>query len=728
MSTKVEDMHIESDRLYIALFSVHGLIRSQNLELGRDADTGGQTLYVVELARALAERPEVEQVDLFTRRIVDPAVDADYAKPEESLGHKARIIRLNAGPDGYLRKELLWDFLDAFADNALNYFRAHGRLPSLVHSHYADAGYVGLRIAHQLGVPLIHTGHSLGRVKRRRLLASGLKRAEIESRYTMSRRVEAEEATLGATSLVIVSSHNEIDEQYGLYDHYRPERMAVVPPGTDLDRFHPPTGEELASPLRETIARFLRDPDKPMILALSRLDERKNIVTLLDAYGESAELQAAANLVIVAGNRDDLRDLDPGPREILGEIFTLIDYHDLYGRVAYPKQLSPEQIPMLYRLAAVTKGVFVNPALTEPFGLTLIEAAASGLPIVATEDGGPRDIIANCDNGFLIDPLDKADIARALLKVVSDEDNWQTLAENGLRGVQKHYSWHAHATHYLEQLKPILRPAEHPVVGELPAHPLLFQDRAVVVDLDHALLGDTQGLKGFVQLLRPKRVHVGFGVATAYGLGRALKLLRRNAIPLPDLIITGMGTEIHYAPQLMTDIAWSQHIDHQWNPRAVHRILREVPGLELRRRSEQLRFKLRYDIDHNKAPAVDEINRRLRKEDESVNLFVSEGKYLDVTPVRASKGFALRYFADQWNISLERILAVGASASDETMIRGNTLGAVVANPHARELSHLTDVEGVYFCQHESAKGVIEAIEHYDLFGACRQPRERSDER
>jgi sucrose-phosphate synthase len=77
----------------------------------------------------LAERPEVEQVDLFTRRIVDPAVDADYAKPEESLGHKARIIRLNAGPDGYLRKELLWDFLDAFADNALN-FQSAGYKPS----------------------------------------------------------------------------------------------------------------------------------------------------------------------------------------------------------------------------------------------------------------------------------------------------------------------------------------------------------------------------------------------------------------------------------------------------------------------------------------------------------------------------------------------------------------------------------------------------------------------
>lgn len=720
-------MQIKSDRLYIALFSVHGLIRGENLELGRDADTGGQTLYVVELARALAERPEVEQVDLFTRRIVDAAVDADYAESEESLGSKARIVRLSAGPDGYIRKELLWDFLDAFADNALDYFRAHGRAPNFVHSHYADAGYVGLRIAHQLGVPLVHTGHSLGRVKRRRLLASGLKRDEIESRYNMSRRVEAEEATLEATSLVIVSSHNEIEEQYELYDHYQPERMAVVPPGTDLERFHPPTGEESAAPLRETIARFLRDPDKPMILALSRLDERKNIVTLLDAYGDSPDLQAAANLVIVAGNRDDIRDLDAGPREILGEILALVDYHDLYGRVAYPKQLSPGQIPMLYRLAAMTKGVFVNPALTEPFGLTLIEAAASGLPLVATEDGGPRDIIANCDNGLLIDPLDKADMARALLEIVTDEDNWQRLAINGLKGVQSHYAWHAHATHYLEKLKPILRAAERPPVGEMPARALLFQDRSVVVELDHALLGDAAGLKSFVQLLRPKRVHVGFGVATAYGLGRALKLLRKNKIPLPDLVITGMGTEIHYAPQLMTDIAWAQHIDHQWNPRAVHRILRELPGLELGRRSEQLRFKLRYDIDHSKAPAVEEINRLLRKEDENVNLFISEGRYLDVTPARASKGFALRYFADQWNIPLERILVVGASASDETMVRGNTLGAVVANPQAQELSHLADVEGVYFCNHESAKGIIEAIEYYDFFGACRQPEESSSD-
>jgi len=83
----------------------------------------------------------------------------------------------------------------------------------------------------------------------------------------------------------------------------------------------------------------------------------------------------------------------------------LFDKYDLYGCAASPKHHESEHIEDLFRMAVKTKGVFVNPALTEPFGLTLIEAAACGLPIVATEDGGPRDIVALCKNGVLIGPL-----------------------------------------------------------------------------------------------------------------------------------------------------------------------------------------------------------------------------------------------------------------------------------------------------------------------------------
>ncbi len=173
-------MNSHEKLLTISLFSIHGLIRGENLELGRDADTGGQILYVAELAHALARQSGVAQVDLFTRQIMDPAVSDDYARSVEQIGDKVRIVRIPAGPQEYLPKEHLWDHLDAYADNAVEYFRQKNRVPDIIHAHYADAGYVGSRLANLLGVPLFFTGHSLGRVKRHRLLASGLSAAEIE--------------------------------------------------------------------------------------------------------------------------------------------------------------------------------------------------------------------------------------------------------------------------------------------------------------------------------------------------------------------------------------------------------------------------------------------------------------------------------------------------------------------------------------------------------------------
>ncbi len=263
-------MDDKNSPMYLMLISIHGLIRGQDLELGRDADTGGQTKYVVDLLRALAERDDVAQVDLVTRRVVDPDISTDYAQPLEVLSDKARIIRIDAGPDGYLAKESLWDHLDSFMDNLLSWLNGQKRMPDLVHSHYADAGYVGVRLSNLVGIPLVHTGHSLGRDKRLRLLAKGVDREEINQRYNMDRRVDAEEEMLANADLVITSTHNEIEEQYALYNYYQPDCMVVIPPGTDLSQFHPPGPADSEPEFSQTIARFLEEPRKPMVLALSR--------------------------------------------------------------------------------------------------------------------------------------------------------------------------------------------------------------------------------------------------------------------------------------------------------------------------------------------------------------------------------------------------------------------------------------------------------------------------
>ncbi len=713
----------KSEALYICLISVHGLIRGEQLELGRDADTGGQTKYVLELAQALSQQPQVSQVDLITRLIDDPEVSSDYAEPVEQLNNKCRIVRIEAGPEGYITKELLWDHLDSMADNIINYFTRQERMPALLHSHYADAGYVGARLSHLLDIPLIHTGHSLGRVKRLRLLASGLNTTEIEERYHMAQRIEAEELTLSTAERVITSTNQEIEEQYGLYDYYQPEQMHVIAPGTDLTRFHPPNGREPQSEIAEEINRFLKVPEKPMILALSRPDTRKNIATLITAYGEDPKLQEIANLVIVAGNRDDIHDLDSGAQEVLTDILMQIDQYDLYGKVSYPKHHNADDVPVIYRLATITGGVFVNPALTEPFGLTLIEAAASGLPIVATEDGGPVDIIKNCNNGLLINPLDSEDIAAKIKEILQDWELWQIRSTQGLRGVREYYCWEAHAGYYLEMVRPIINKSSAPIIREnTQRRSMLYHDRAIFTDLDQNLLGNPDSLPELIRVIRDNRKCVAFGIATGRRMDSALKVMKKHGIPEPDVLITSGGTEIHYAPKLNPDSTWTRHIEKQWTPQVVKRLLKEIPGLVPQPKSEQSRFKLSYYIDPEKAPSIDEITKLMHQEDQSVNAIFSFGQFLDLMPIRASKGLALRYVATNWGIPLDHILVAGGSGADEDMMRGNTLAVVVGNRHNEELSQLENIESIYFAEAAGAAGILDAIRHYDFLKSCHIPQ------
>ncbi|MBM9513940.1 HAD-IIB family hydrolase [Desulfogranum marinum] len=708
--------------LYVALLSIHGLIRWRNLELGRDADTGGQTLYVVELAQALAKQPGVHKVDLITQRVVDENVSTDYAKPIEKLTDNLRIVRIDAGPEKYLAKEELWDYLDIFTDNLTAFFNDNNRYPDIIHSHYADAGYVGSHLASLLGIPLIHTGHSLGRVKRSRLLASGLKATEIETRFNMSRRIAAEEQTLATAERVITSTRQEIAEQYELYNHYQPDQMRVVPPGTNLNQFTPSTGTELDSPLRAELTRHLKNPDKPLILALSRPDRRKNITALIEAFGQSARLQELTNLLIVAGNRNDIDDLEEGAQEVFHQIFIAIDRYDLYGKVALPKHHHRDQVPMIYRITAASGGIFVNPALTEPFGLTLIEAAACGLPIVATEDGGPQDIIMNCKNGLLIDPLEPETIVNALLRLLDDKDLWTKSSLQGLQGVQEHYSWEAHAKRYVKIIKPIAMRSEKLLRKPITQRSGLYRDRAIVSDLDQNLIGNEQSLKELVVLLRKQRTRGYFIIATGRRLDSALKLMKKHRIPEPDVLITSSGTEIYHAPKLTDDTAWARHIDYQWTPRTVKQLLAGYPGLKLQPNIEQSRFKISYYIDPEKAD-IEDIKQLLHQEEQAVFVQTAFGQFFDILPLRASKGMALRYVVERLNVPLETVFVVGGSGADEDMMRGNTLAAVVANRHHEELSQLIDIDRIYFSKQPYAAGVLEAIEYYDFFGSCKDPRE-----
>lgn len=715
--------------LYIQMFSIHGLLRSVDLELGRDADTGGQITYVLDLARHLSRLDTVARVDLVTRLIADKRVSEDYSQSIEEVKDKLRIVRIQCGGRKYRRKELLWPHLDEFIDKTVKFIRRQGRIPDVFHGHYADAGYVAMEMARFLGAPFVFTGHSLGRVKRQKLLNDGLNEADIRKRYKIDHRIAKEEDILKNTDLVVASTRQEIEEQYGHYQNGDVPAFKVIPPGLDVDRFYPfyhdmlPEKEKpeeatyaMASMMQE-LNRFFMQPDKPLILALCRPDKRKNISGLIRAFGEDLELQAMANLAVFAGIRKDIASMEENEQEVLTRMLLLMDKYDLYGKMAIPKKHNFEwEVPELYRIAAEKHGVFVNPALTEPFGLTLLEASAVGLPIVATHDGGPKDIVANCENGILVDPSRPGEIADAVKRIVSDRDQWERYSKNGVMNVRQHYTWERHADNYTREIFRLREAREAsslraPSPSDAIGRRLTRLNAFLITDIDDTLIGgEPEPLEVLLDRLRQYRDGIGFGVATGRTVDSAIAHLKRFGIEGLDVVIASVGTEIYYGKHLHPSSSWETHISNKWNREKVRSALSGLSYLEYQEEDNQRRFKVSYYME----PAKDrlaEVHETLLARRLKYNLIYSQDRNLDILPYRASKGKAIRFLSYKWEIPLKHILVCGDSGNDEEMLRGEPPGVVVAN-YSPELQRLKGARKVYFAKSEYAAGILEGFAKY----------------
>lgn len=720
--------------MYIQLISIHGLVRGESVEMGRDADTGGQIRYVLELASTLADHPEVEQVDLFTRRIRDKRIGPDYAVDIEPLGDNCRIVRLPCGPGRYLRKERLWPYLDEFVDAMIGFTTREGRTPAVVHGHYADAGYIAKEVAASFGVPFVFTGHSLGKPKLDYLLSEGWTMEQAIAELAIDHRIHIEQECLAAADLVITSTRHERDQQYK--DYYQPEDLEfqVIPPGTDLQRFFPYYDYEMPSNeiddrfkqarvrLTADLGRFHFNNQKPLILALCRPDRRKNIGALIDAYGNSNELQAIANLAIFAGIRKDIETMPDNERQVLTDMLLAMDRYNLYGKLAIPKHHDSEfEVPELYRMAAATRGIFVNTAFVELFGLTAIESSATGLPFVVTQNGGPQDIAENCESGLLVDVTDQKQLTEAMIELLTDNQKWDTCSANGVNRVRQHYTWETHVDQYIQALKEIdiQQPAYFPG-GAAPAGQRLTQlESLLITDVDNTLLGDNQACSHLLETLADARDRVGFGIATGRSLEIVRPVLEENGIDHIDVVISAVGTEINYGRDLIPDRGWANHLRARWKPDQVHAALDQLGFLKLQDRDyAQREFKISYDlvegIDPGEAEA--EIHAALEREKLAYSLIVSHGTFVDVLPHRASKGKAVRYLAHKWNFPIERIATAGDSGNDRDMLTGKTAGIVVAN-HDGELASLRKSkrgDRIYFAEAPHAGGILEGLFHYGM--------------
>ena len=450
------------------------------------------------------------------------------------------------------------------------------------------------------------------------------------------------------------------------------------------------------------------------------------MLRLVEAYGESKQLQREANLVLIMGSRDDIREMPSGQKKVLTRVLTLIDVYDLYGKVAYPKQHRPDEVPALYRMITRSRGVFVNPALTEPFGLTLLEAAASGCPIVATNDGGPRDIIANCQNGILVDPLDPKTIEKSLLRALTKPEEWKSWSESGIKKVHSHYSWQHHTEHYLRNIQELLENSVTAPLGKTSgkARKLYKFDRLIITDVDNTLTGDDEAMQHFFKLVEQTEKNVGFGIATGRCYDDVIQLISDYNMPNPDVLVTSTGTEIRYGKNLTLDTSWKKHIHHRWEPGRIRKLMKTIEGVFEQEEKEQSSFKISYKVDFSVAPKLSAIRKFLRKKGIRAKVVLSLNMFLDIIPVRAGSGICIRHLAFKWGFPLENILVAGDSGNDKGMLAGNTLGVVVGN-YSVELEKLRKYPRVYFAKAHHAAGIMEGIEYYNFLDTISIPNEKT---
>jgi len=713
---------------YIQLFSPHGLIRFNDPEIGRDKDTGGQVKYVLELLESLSRHPQVRKVDLFTRRIVDKRVSSSYEKEIETVNEKARIVRISCGGNTYRQKETLWDHLDEFIDKTLRLLDQEADFPDVVHGHYADGNYLASQISEIFGIPFIATGHSLGRNKKSMLLQEGMLPEKIEEKFNMQRRIEVEENTLQTADVIVVSTQHIINTQYAVYNNAASARFKVIPPGVNPEIFYPfyrldmPSfkmtieQEQAFYRVNSDIDRFLFNPAKPLILSIGRADKRKNFETIIQSYGQDKELQAMANLAIFAGVRKDISQMQPDEKDILTNLLLLMDKYDLYGKMAIPKKNDPKlDVPEIYRIAARKKGVFVNATPGENFGLTIIEAAACGLPVIASPTGGPKEILEQCDNGMLVDVGSPEEIATALKKIIADQVLWEKYSGNGIIATSQLYSWTSFADRYIKVINELFQQKNdeslHFVNKTAYGKKLATAELFIISDLDGTLVegNNTEGLKEFTQWINENRQKVVFGIASGRNRQITEQAFEKYDLPKPDILICSAGSEIYYTDKFIPDKGWESHINYQWKRQELQQELIKFPGIRLQEKEAQWRFKLSYYVDDSfDNDEMANLYQFLDERKLKAKILLTENKYLDFLPMRASKGNAVRYLSYKWRVPLQKFITAGNSGNDKDMLTGKTKGIVVAN-YSPEMEELKSNKFIYFTRYPLSTGVLEGI-------------------
>ncbi|KAL9320230.1 hypothetical protein ACSQ67_012069 [Phaseolus vulgaris] len=482
----------------VVIFSIHGYFGQADV-LGLP-DTGGQVVYILDQVRALEaelllrikqQGLNIDPKILVVTRLIPDALGTMCSQESEPInGTKySYILRVPFHTDkGILRQWVsrfdIYPFLERFTQDATAKILSQGK-PDLIIGNYTDGNLVASLMANRLGITQGTIAHALEKTKYE---DSDVKWKELDPKYHFSCQFMADTIAMNASDFIIASTYQEIagsKDRPGQYESHAAftlpglcrvvsginvfdPKFNIAAPGADqsvyfpytekdrrFTQFYPSIEDLLYSEVNtnEHIG-YLENRRKPIIFSMARFDVVKNLTGLVEWYGKNQRLRKMVNLVIVGGFFDPLKSKDREEMAEIRKMHDLVEKYRLKGQFRWiAAQTDRYRNGELYRFIADTKGAFVQPALYEAFGLTVIEAMNCGLPTFATNQGGPAEIIVDGISGFHIDPHNGEEssnkIADFFEKCLQDSTHWSGISAAGLQRINECYTWKIYANKML---------------------------------------------------------------------------------------------------------------------------------------------------------------------------------------------------------------------------------------------------------------------------------------
>lgn len=390
--------------------SVHG---DPLADLG-SIQAGGQNVYVRQLASFLEKHGW--SIDVFTHW------NSPDQKQIEHLGKRSRVIRFAAGKQEFVDKNSLFKLLPHFLKEIKDFCSKRRTKYELIHSNYWLSGWVGKYLKNFLGIPQVHTSHSLGLVRSKSL--------KLKDNPEMKVRLKVEKSVFEEARAIVATSSTEKEI---IVDGYKAdkEKIHVIPCGLDSNHFR--------MLKRKSVRSHFGLENEKVVLFVGRFDKNKGLEVLLRSIplllSSYPRLQDDVEFWIIGGDPKEvpLEEASPEKRELV----SLLDNLGVRPKVKFLGPKEHKELPLYYNAAEVC----VVPSFYESFGLVAVEAMACGCPVIASNVGGLKYTVMDGTTGFLVPPKNSEALAETIGKVFQDNTLCKRLSRNAVNIIPKKFSW-----------------------------------------------------------------------------------------------------------------------------------------------------------------------------------------------------------------------------------------------------------------------------------------------